>query len=261
MNEVNKTLYIPLYGKAEISRRGIIISDKMAEEIWEKEGFELKGKARSKWLALFMSMRAAVFDEWTVRTLSKYPEAVVLHIGCGLDSRILRVGNSTNSWFDIDFPDVINERKKYFSDNKKYTMIGADASETDWIASLPEAPEAAIVMEGISMYLGSDKCRSLFEALSEKYEKLFILADVYTVFAAKATKYKNPINDVGVTEVYGIDSPEALETEEIRFKAEHSMTPPKLVNMLQGFERSFFNACFAGKATKKIYRLFEFEKI
>lgn len=66
MTGVNKTLYIPLYGKSEISRRGIILNDKKAEEIWEKEGFELKGKARSKWLALFMSMRAAVFDEWTV---------------------------------------------------------------------------------------------------------------------------------------------------------------------------------------------------
>ncbi|WP_432650044.1 class I SAM-dependent methyltransferase [Huintestinicola sp.] len=261
MNEVNKTLYIPLYGKSEISRRGIIISDKMAEEIWEKEGFELKGKARSKWLALFMSMRAAVFDEWTVRTLSKYPQAVVLHIGCGLDSRILRVGNSTNLWFDIDFSDVIKERRKYFSENEKYTMLEADASKTEWIDALPDAPEAVVVMEGISMYLGSEKCRRLFEALSRKYGRLFILADVYTVFAAKAIKYKNPINDVGVTEVYGIDSPDELETEEVRFKAEHSMTPQKLVDKLQGFERTFFNTVFAGKATKKIYRLFEFEKI
>ena len=261
MNEVNKTLYIPLFGKSKISRRGIIISDKTAEEIWDKEGFELKGKARSKWLALFMSMRAAVFDEWTLRTISKYPQAVVLHIGCGLDSRILRVGNSTNLWFDIDFPDVIAERKKYFSENEKYTMLEADASKTEWIDTLPDAPEAVIVMEGISMYLGKEKCRSLFEALSQKYGRLFIMADVYTIFSAKATKYKNPINDVGVTEVYGIDSPEELETEEIRFKEEHSMTPPKLVSQLQGFERSFFNTVFAGKTTKKIYRLFEFEKI
>lgn len=261
MNEVNKTLYIPLYGKSEISRRGIIISDKKAEEIWEKEGFELKGKSRSKWLAMFMSMRAAVFDEWTVRMLSKNPHAVVLHIGCGLDSRILRTENSTHIWFDIDFPDVINERKKYYSENEKYTMLGADASETGWISALPDAPEAVVILEGISMYLGAEKCRALFEALSQKYGKLFILADVYTVFAAKATKYKNPINDVGVTEVFGIDSPDELETEEIRFKAEHSMTPQKLIDQLRGFEKAFFNTVLAGKTTKKIYRLFEFEKI
>lgn len=260
MNEVNKTLYIPLYGKSEISRRGIIINDKKAEEIWEKEGFTLTGKARSKWLALYMSMRAAVFDEWTIRTLSNNPNAVVLHIGCGLDSRILRTGNSSNLWLDIDFPDVITERKKYFSETEKYTMLGADASKTDWISSLPNTSEAIVIMEGISMYLGSEKVRSLLDALSNKYEKLFILADVYTVFAAKATKYKNPINNVGVTEVYGIDSPEEIETGEICFKSEHSMTPPQLINELQGFERTFFNTVLAGKAAKKLYRLFEFEK-
>lgn len=48
MNGVNKTLYIPLYGKAYVSKKGIISEDKKAEEIWDKEGFELKGKSRSK---------------------------------------------------------------------------------------------------------------------------------------------------------------------------------------------------------------------
>ena len=33
MNEVNQTLYIPLYGKAQVSKRGIILKDAMAEKI------------------------------------------------------------------------------------------------------------------------------------------------------------------------------------------------------------------------------------
>ena len=44
MNNVNKTLYIPLYGKSYVSKKGIILDDKKAEEIWEKEGFPLKGR-------------------------------------------------------------------------------------------------------------------------------------------------------------------------------------------------------------------------
>lgn len=63
MNEVNRTLYIPLYGKAQISKRGIILRDIKAEDIWEKEQFPLHGKARSKWLTYFMAMRARVFDD------------------------------------------------------------------------------------------------------------------------------------------------------------------------------------------------------
>ena len=73
MNEVNKTLYIPLYGKAAVSKKGIILQDKKAEQIWEKEGFVLKGKAKSKWLTYYMGMRSAVFDNWVKTMLETYP--------------------------------------------------------------------------------------------------------------------------------------------------------------------------------------------
>ena len=39
MDNVNKTLYIPLYGKAYVSKKGMILKDTKAEEIWEKEAF------------------------------------------------------------------------------------------------------------------------------------------------------------------------------------------------------------------------------
>ena len=64
MDSVNKTLYIPLYGKSYVSKKGIILKDPKAEEIWAAEGFPLKGKSKSKWLAYYMGMRSAVFDRW-----------------------------------------------------------------------------------------------------------------------------------------------------------------------------------------------------
>ena len=47
MNEVNRTLFIPLYGKASVSKKNIILSDPFAEKIWEKEAFPVKGKSAS----------------------------------------------------------------------------------------------------------------------------------------------------------------------------------------------------------------------
>ena len=62
MDSVNRTLYIPLYGKAAVSKQGVLLHDPKVEEIWARAGFPLKGKAKSKWLAYYMGMRAAVFD-------------------------------------------------------------------------------------------------------------------------------------------------------------------------------------------------------
>ena len=58
MNEVNKTLFIPLYGKSQVSIKGKILNDPMAEKIWREESFPIHGKAKSKWLAYNMAMRA-----------------------------------------------------------------------------------------------------------------------------------------------------------------------------------------------------------
>lgn len=87
MNAVNKTLYIPLYGKSKVSKQGIILKDSMAEKIWEAEAFPIRGKSKSKWLNYNMAMRARVFDDWTEYMLRQNKSALVLHIGCGLDSR------------------------------------------------------------------------------------------------------------------------------------------------------------------------------
>ena len=54
MNEVNKTLYIPLYGKSKVSRQGIILNDPCAEEIWKEEAFPIHGKSKSNgWLTIW----------------------------------------------------------------------------------------------------------------------------------------------------------------------------------------------------------------
>lgn len=260
MNNVNKTLYIPLFGKALVSKKGIILEDKMAEKIWEAEGFELRGKAKSKWLAYYMGIRSAVFDAWVKEKMNEMPEATVLHIGCGMDSRICRAGNGGNLWFDVDFPEVIRERGKYFEENDRYKMLAGDARDAKWLDSVP-GDAAIVVMEGISMYLRPEEIQALFKAISERFDKVHILMDAYSVFAAKMSKFKNPINEVGVTEVYGIDEPEILVNDtSLSFVGEGEMTPAELVGQLEGMERKIFSKLYAGKMAKKLYKLYEYRK-
>ena len=99
------------------------------------------------------------------------------------------------------------------------------------------------------------------QALQEKYAGLHILMDVYTVFGAKASKYKNPVNDVGVTTLYGVDNIEDLVRDlNLQVKAEHTMTPAYLVEELNPADKAFFKLLFTGRIYRKIYRLFELER-
>ena len=259
MDNVNKTLYIPLYGKAYVSRRGLLLADPKAEEIWEAEGFPLKGKAKSKWLAYNMGMRSAVFDRWTKQQLQTYPDAVVLHAGCGMDSRCVRLGRLARQWFDVDFPDVIAERKRYFAESETYHMVSSDIRDQDWLSAIPAGTPAVIVMEGVSMYVKPEELKHVLNRWKTHFGEVSVLMDSYTVFAARATKYKNPINEVGVTQVYGMDDPRDLERgTDLTFVREHSLTPEELVKELPRREQRFFRVLFAGKMANKIYRLYEY---
>ena len=261
MNHVNKTLYIPLYGKAYVSRKNIIIHDKKAEEIWDKEGFVLKGKSKSKWLAYYMAMRSAIYDEWVEREIKKNSQAIVLHIGCGLDSRIKRVNGNNTLWYDVDFPDVIKERQKYYGESEFYHMLSADMRNSEWKSGIVGNQDAIIILEGVSMYFEPKELTELLSSLCRHFCSVRLLMDCYTEQAAKVSKYKNPINDVGVTVVYGYDNPRELATKSgLIFEKEYCMTPQKYIDELHGVERLIFKHLFAGKIAKSMYRMYEFKK-
>lgn len=259
MNNVNKTLYIPLYGKAYVSQKNIILRDPKAELIWKKEGFPLKGKSRSKWLAYYMGMRSAVFDNWLKEEMTKDAEAIILHIGCGMDSRIDRVGTKGHQWYDVDFPEVIAERRKYYEETEFYHMTESDARAKEWICCLPKK-SAIVVLEGVSMYLKLPELQQLLAAMNQHFSSVKILLDCYTELSARVSKYKNPINDVGVTMVYGLDDPKILENGTgLTLVKEHKMTPEHLIDELDGAESFIFGHVFGGKLAKRMYRMFEFK--
>ena len=260
MNSVNKTLYIPLYGKSYVSKKGLFLHDKKAEEIWETEGFSLKGKSKSKWLAYYMGVRSAVFDEWLKQQMENLPDAVVIHIGCGMDSRVIRVDTESYKWYDVDFSEVIKERKRYYAESDNYKMIAGDARDCRWLTTITENKSAIVVMEGVSMYLTIEEMRNLSDSLCAHFEQVVLLVDCYTSFAAKMSKHRKPINDVGVTEVYGIDDPQAYQSEKLTYIKEHTMIPKKYIDELKGFEKLVFAKLYAGSFSKKLYRLFEYKK-
>ena len=257
MDNVNKTLYIPLYGKALVSRKGLILADPKAEKIWAAGGFPLKGKSKSKWLAYYMAMRSRVFDRWVTEKTAQYPDAAVLHLGCGLDSRCLRVEHK-GSWYDVDFPEVIAERKRFYGETPHYRMIGSDLRE-NWLDAISEKT-AIVILEGVSMYLTRKELTAVLGKLAARFDRVYLLMDCYTEFAARASKYKNPINDVGVTQVYGLDDPELLRSSGLSFAQEHTMTPEDLIAQLPAMEQTLFRKLYAGKIARKMYRLYEYKK-
>eukprot|EP00971_Amphidinium_carterae_P106249 2104295-Amphidinium_carterae.1 len=97
-------------------------------------------------------------DEDVMMFLKKYPTGTVVEVGCGLNTRYERIDNGQATWIDIDLPDAIELRKKYFTYNpedSRRKMIGASIVEEDkWLPALEAAPQpVCFVSEAAIIYV------------------------------------------------------------------------------------------------------------
>lgn len=257
MTNESKTLYIPLYGKAIMSKENFII-DEMAERIYEVEKETFENVDTSRKLAIYMAMRAMQYDKLAEKFIGENLDGIVIHLGCGLDSRIKRVGKSAMMWYDLDFPDVIEIRKKYYTENQNYTMISSSVTDLSWLGKITCGDKNALVIaEGLSMYLSENHIKNLMTAFGKKFKKTTFYFDAYSPFAAKMSKYKNPINAVDAKIDFAMSDPSLLENDSIKCVLNNDIILREYVNKLKGIDKIRFK--FMGRFGKNMYRIFGYE--
>lgn len=81
-----------------------------------------------------MALRTRKFDQYVQDFIENNDMPVIVNLGCGLDTRFERVDNGKTEWFDLDFLEVIDPRKQFFteSDRGKSTLMEAIAYQCDF---------------------------------------------------------------------------------------------------------------------------------
>lgn len=256
MKNESRTLFIPLLGKAMMSLDGFW-RDKTAEEIIAKNYDYLKSVDKSKRLAIYMTMRAMQYDNYAADFVVRNPDAVVIHLGCGLDSRIVRVKQKAKHWYDLDFPDVISFREIYYRETDSYSMIKSSVTDFSWLEQINHNDEPVLIIaEGLTMYLTEEDIRTLTELFAEKFGNVTFIFDAYSSFAAKASKIKNPINSVDAKISFFMDDEKLFQNEEksIYHKETREIILTEYINKLKGVYKTRFK--FMKKFGRKMYRIY-----
>jgi O-methyltransferase involved in polyketide biosynthesis len=186
-----ETLLITLYAKALDSRsKHSILGDRKADEMVSMIDYDFES-LRDFGKGSVMVVRAKQLDEWVREFLRSNPDAVVLNLGCGLDTRVTRIGPSPRvSWFDVDYPDVIAERRKFYSEGEGYQMLESSVTEPGWLGKVPGGRPAMIVAEGLLEYLTEDVVRALLNRVTDHFPRGQIVFDVMNSFAIQSGKKK-----------------------------------------------------------------------
>ncbi|MBQ3485415.1 MAG: class I SAM-dependent methyltransferase [Clostridia bacterium] len=257
MTNESLTLFIPLYGKALMSREGFL-PDPTAEEIVSTVDFDFTKVDQSRKLAIYMAMRAALFDGYARDFAAQHPDGLVLQLGVGLDSRVKRVP-CQNPWYDLDFPDVIDLRRTYFPEDARYHLIAAPALPADWLTGVPKAQNALVLAEGLSMYLSEGDMRALMAALQAHFGQVTFIFDAYSKRAAKLSALKNPVNAVKAKIDFALDAPAELiaGTQGMTAVLNDDIITPEAISRLRGLDRWRFR--FMGRFGSSFYRIYGYE--
>jgi O-methyltransferase involved in polyketide biosynthesis len=173
------TLYLRAY---ESRSKRSVLGDRAAAEAVDRIHYDF---ARMRWAMLpatsqfMVALRAKQIDIWAGDFLQRHPDAVVLHLGCGLDSRAFRLDTPPEvQWFDVDVPNVIDLRRKLYDDHDGYRMIGSSVTDPKWLEQTPAGGPALVIAEGLLMYLTATEVRELLQRLTDRFSTGELVADL-----------------------------------------------------------------------------------
>jgi O-methyltransferase involved in polyketide biosynthesis len=259
LTKEQETLLIPLYSKAQ---ENPIFVDEKAREILERVQYNFAGLNIPMKTQVTLCIRARQMDAYTREFLGSHPNAVVIHLGCGLDSRCLRLARPGVEWYDLDLPDVIALRRKFYSESANYHLIASSVTDLAWMDCVTAAGRPVFVAaEGLLMYLQEEDVRALILALHDRFPGCGLAFDAFSRLTARQVSAHPSVQKTGASLYWGVDDPTIIEHwgEGIRFKEEWFFGNSDAVDRLGPGYRWMFKISNAFMIAKRAHRLLRFD--
>jgi O-methyltransferase involved in polyketide biosynthesis len=233
-----ETMLMTLSGKATQNQwKDPILRDPWAEEAMRHIDYDMSKtltgvSAWSMWKDIgptIIATRAATFDQLTKQYLAEHPDATVLHVGCGMDSRVFRIDPPASvEWFDVDYPDVIDLRRQLFPERGgSYHMIGAPLDDLGWLDQVPSDRPGLFIAEGVLHYVSETDVKALLNAVVAHFPGGQMIFDICNTMIVKRTG--SNVGGTGATYKWGLDDPEDIKQLEPKLELIKEYRPSEQV--------------------------------
>lgn len=198
-----------LYAKAlDAEGPDSVLNDTWARDIVAQIDYDWAATTINRRNAPSVTLRAAHFDSWTRQFLADHPEAVVLHLGCGLDSRYFRVQPGPGvDWYDVDYPDVAALRHRFYPQQTGYRIVPASVTDPAWLGEVPDDRPTLAIGEGLTMYLTADEGTALLRRVVDRFPSGELQFDAFNRLAIKSQWINGVVRRSGSTLHWAIDGP------------------------------------------------------
>src|SRR5512143_3236465 len=187
LSGVAETLLITLYIRAmESQRPDALIKDERAEALvrqLDQESLRKTAALTDDFSRVAVILKSREFDRFAQDFLRRHPDAVVVHIGCGLDSRFERVDDGRVDWYDLDLPDVIELRRKLVGgEGARHHFLACSVLDSAWLSTVSAQHQRPFLFlaEGVFMYFEEAQVKSLVLMLHDHFPGAELVFDAFS---------------------------------------------------------------------------------
>ena len=131
-----------------------------------------------------VSQRARCFDRHVRAFCAHHPDAGIVNLGCGLDTRFFRVDDGQMIFYDLDLPAMIDLKRTLVSEQPRYRFIACSVLDSAWMDALAELGDRPFLFlaEGLFMYLRPEEVQGLVVALTHRFPDSELVCEVFNNF-------------------------------------------------------------------------------
>jgi len=206
LDGVMETLLITLDVRArDYKEQNSILKDKKSYEITQQIDYDF-GKFQSEKKNYYgILARAKLMDAQIRKFIAKYPTCHIVSIGSGLDTRFDRIDNGKIHWYDVDFPDVIELRLKFFEPNERVKMIPKSLLDESWVKEVDTKGEKLLIIsEGVLMYLSPEDVKKFLYILTDNFDSFEAQIDCISKALVNHAKSNKAVKHTDSEYLFGV---------------------------------------------------------
>jgi O-methyltransferase involved in polyketide biosynthesis len=227
LGAVQETLFITLAARAaESQRRHPVLRDPRAVELLRSIDYDAAkyGQGAGGFVTV---LRTAILDFWVRGFLAAHPGGTVVELGTGLNTRFERVDNGRVHWLDLDLPDTIDLRRKFFADTGRRRMVAASVLDEGWLPEVARSPGPYFfVAEGVLVYLPQDQVLATLARIARRFPGALLALDTYPSRTFEQQHRLAARKGMDARWQWACDDPRSLERSGLEVRQSATLTRP-----------------------------------